>query len=237
VETPVPTQGFAYSVLDHHRPAPAVPPVNTVSGHAAARQQFHSHQQPNYNQLTFENQGFRDNSTYASHPPSQAPSDYWDDSSSIGQHSNNTASVSVHHNGVVSYQPEPDRCHDPTYNRIRSPSDAIALDNYSTGSIGTSASLNNPSVNMKRDLNDSDAASAVTLPQLTSSTKHNNGVQPSTLINRPPSATKSQQLLETNFDLVEAGPRHAVTTPYLATSNEDILLGKRSQSTPLETDM
>ena len=101
VETPVPTQGFAYSVLDHHRPAPAVPPVNTVSGHAAARQQFHSHQQPNYNQLTFENQGFRDNSTYASHPPSQAPSDYWDDSSSIGQHSNNTASVSVHHNGVV----------------------------------------------------------------------------------------------------------------------------------------
>jgi len=45
-----------------------------------------------------------------------------------------------------------------------------------------------------------------------------------------------QQLLETNFDLVEA-PRHAITTPYLATSNENILLGKRSQSTPLETDM
>lgn len=96
VETPVP-QGFSYSQLDSRRSA-AAPSVNTVAGHAAARQQ---QQQPNYNQLTFENQGFRDNSTYASHPPSHAPSDYWDDSSSVGQHSSNTASVSVHHNGVV----------------------------------------------------------------------------------------------------------------------------------------
>lgn len=97
VETPVP-QGFSYTQLDPRRTAP--PSVNTAAGHAAARQQQHQ-PQPNYNQLTFENQGFRDNSTYASHPPSHAPSDYWDDSSSVGQQSSNTASVSVHHNGVV----------------------------------------------------------------------------------------------------------------------------------------
>ena len=89
-ETPVPSQSFSYSQLDHRR----VQPINTAAGHALAMQQS------NY-QLSFENQGFRDNSTYASHTPSQALSDYWADSSSIGQHSTNTASVSVHQNGVV----------------------------------------------------------------------------------------------------------------------------------------
>ena len=51
-------------------------------------------------------------------------------------------------------------------------------------------------------------------------------------------ATRSQQLLETNFDaaIVEK-PRHAVTTGYLASSNENFFLPNRSKSTPLETDM
>ena len=123
IETPVP-QGFSYSQLDSRRPAAAAPSVNTVAGHAAARQQQqhphpHPHQQPqqpNYNQLTFENQGFRDNSTYTSHPPSHAPSDYWDDSSSVGQHSSNTASVSVHHNGVVIFFKNPSIIHQQILN-------------------------------------------------------------------------------------------------------------------------
>lgn len=63
----------------------------------------------------------------------------------------------------MSYQPQGDRPHEPDYGRARSHSGAIALDHYSTGSIGTNASLN---VNMKPDLNDSDAASAVTLPHI-----------------------------------------------------------------------
>lgn len=83
-----PQQGFSYSQLDHRSNRPA---AQTAVNH-----------HPN-GQLTFENQGFRDTSTYASHPESRAASDYWGDSSSIDAHSNITTSVSVHHNGAVSY--------------------------------------------------------------------------------------------------------------------------------------
>ena len=37
--------------------------------------------------------------------------------------------------------------------------------------------------------------------------------------------------------MVAEKPRHALTTGYLASSNEDFFLGSRSKSTPLETDM
>jgi hypothetical protein len=93
--------GFSYSQLDHHvsnqQQRGAGVGVGGSRGPAAV-----SHH-PGGTQLTFENQGFRDNSiSYASHTPSRAASDYWD-SSSIDAQSNHTASVSVHHhNGVVS---------------------------------------------------------------------------------------------------------------------------------------
>ncbi|KZS19212.1 Lysyl oxidase protein 4 [Daphnia magna] len=92
---------------------------------------------------------------------------------------------------------------------------------------------------MKRELDDSDAASAVTLPQSRTRPDDASGynkAQP--LINRPPTTTRSQQLLETNFDTgIPEVPRHAVTTGYLAHSNENFFLPHRSNSTPLETDM
>lgn len=83
-----PQQGFSYSQLDHR--------INRPAGQTAV-----VNHHPN-SQLTFENQGFRDTSTYASHPESRAPSDYWNDSSSIDAQSNVMTSVSVHHNGAVS---------------------------------------------------------------------------------------------------------------------------------------
>ena len=85
-----PQQGFSYSQLDHrvNRPAGQTPAVN-------------HHPNGGGGQLTFENQGFRDTSTYASRPESRAPSDYWDNSS-IDAQINVTISVSVHHIGAVS---------------------------------------------------------------------------------------------------------------------------------------
>lgn len=89
VGLPIPTQqGFSYAQLDnrhHHRATAQVPAVSHHPG----------------GHLTFENQGFRDTSTYASHTASRAASDYWGDSSSIDAQSTHTASVSVHHNGAV----------------------------------------------------------------------------------------------------------------------------------------
>lgn len=81
-----PQQGFSYSQLEHHR-------VNRPAAQTAAVNHHPG------GQLTFENQGFRDTSTYAE---SRAASDYWGDSSSIDAQSNVTTSVSVHHNGAVS---------------------------------------------------------------------------------------------------------------------------------------
>ena len=50
--------------------------------------------------------------------------------------------------------------HEPEYSRVRSRSDGAALDNYSVASGITDSTL----ATMKRDLDDSDAASAITLP-------------------------------------------------------------------------
>lgn len=82
-------QGFSYAQLDARVAQRPLPQVSAVSHHPSG-------------QLTFENQGFRDTSTYASQPASRAPSEYWADSSSIDAQSTHTASVSVHHNGAVS---------------------------------------------------------------------------------------------------------------------------------------
>jgi hypothetical protein len=61
----------------------------------------------------------------------------------------------------VSYHPQPGRSiNEPDYSRIRSRSEAGVMDNYSTASVITDSTLA-----MKRELDDSDAASAVTLPQ------------------------------------------------------------------------
>lgn len=61
----------------------------------------------------------------------------------------------------VSYHPQPGRSiHEPDYSRVRSRSEAGVLDNYSTASVITDSTLA-----MKRELDDSDAASAITLPQ------------------------------------------------------------------------
>lgn len=87
----------------------------------------------------------------------------------------------------MSYQPQGDRSHEPDYGRARSHSGAMALDHYSTGSIGTNASLNvNMNTNMKPDLNDSDAASAVTLPHIPPSGRNGEArpKAPPTLVNR-----------------------------------------------------
>ena len=88
-------QGFSYSQLDHHQ-------QQQQQLRGGGRPSVAVSHHPGGTQLTFENQGFRDNSiSYASHTPSRAASDYWD-SSSIDAQSNHTASVSVHHhNGVV----------------------------------------------------------------------------------------------------------------------------------------
>lgn len=87
-----PQQGFSYSQLDHR--------VNRPAGQTAI-----VNHHPNGGQLTFENQGFRDTSTYASHPESRPPSDMWGDSFSIDAQSNITTSVSVHHqNGAVRFK-------------------------------------------------------------------------------------------------------------------------------------
>lgn len=147
VGLPTAQQGFSYSQLDHR------------ATHQAGRSAVSHHPS---GQLTFENQGFRDTSTYASHSASRAPSDYWGDSSSIDAQSTHTASVSVHHNGVVSYQqPQPGRSgQESDYSRVRSRSEAGVLDSYSTASGVTDSTLA-----MKRELDDSDAASAITLPQ------------------------------------------------------------------------
>lgn len=61
----------------------------------------------------------------------------------------------------MSYHPQPGRSiHEPDYSRVRSRSEAGVLDNYSTASVITDSTLA-----MKRELDDSDAASAITLPQ------------------------------------------------------------------------
>ena len=88
VGLPMQQQGFSYAQLDNRQTRP-LPQVSAVSHHPGG-------------QLTFENHGFRDTSTYASQPTSRAPSEYWADSSSIDAQSTHTASVSVHQNGAVS---------------------------------------------------------------------------------------------------------------------------------------
>lgn len=81
----------------------------------------------------------------------------------------------------MSYHPQPGRSiNEPDYSRIRSRSEAGVMDNYSTASVITDSTLA-----MKRELDDSDAASAVTLPQSRprpNDTSGQNKVQP--LINR-----------------------------------------------------
>ena len=69
VGLPIPQQGFSYSQLDHRATQQAMR-APAVSHHPTG-------------QLTFENQGFRDTSTYASRTASRAASDCWGDSCSI----------------------------------------------------------------------------------------------------------------------------------------------------------
>ena len=79
----------------------------------------------------------------------------------------------------MSYHPQPGRSiHEPDYSRVRSRSEAGVLDNYSTASVITDSTLA-----MKRELDDSDAASAITLPHTTRRPDDANKRQPP-LINR-----------------------------------------------------
>lgn len=62
----------------------------------------------------------------------------------------------------MTYHPPPGAsAQDPGFGRGRSQSEAGVLDNYSTASGVTDSTLA-----MKRELDDSDAASAITLPQI-----------------------------------------------------------------------
>ena len=200
---------FSYAQLDipqplHHHQPPPPPPMQSskmpmkIGVHNAAA----AAHPPSY-QLTFENHGYRDNSTiYESQNASRAPSEYWD-SASLGQQSTNTASVSVHQNGVVitreiqfnsdsnQYQicqppPPPTTKNQVSYqpsgpnvdHRSHEP-DYSRVRSHSEAaardSYSSASVVSDSTLAMKRELDESleDAASAITLPQQRSSASSN----------------------------------------------------------------